>query len=329
LYEPRADEAPPGTPVTARARLRPGSLVEVCSPREILATLDERGQCCGLPFMPEMLAHVGKRYRVAQVALKMCAPAGNVTLHPGFVYLDDLRCDGAAHGDCQAECRFFWRAEWLRPVRDDAPPLTVVPDQASLAELAEVAAANVRAIDGEDRWRCHATNFLDVGTPCSWKEPRQYAREVRSRNVTLRHLVRVVAGAAGRVAGRRLGLVERLTFAGSDRVEGDTLDLQPGELVEIRSAEEIGRTLDERGRHRGLTFTDEMAQHCGEQFRVRRRVERIIDEGSGRMLHFKKTACITLEGLVCSGDRATRVWFCRKDLYPFWREAWLRRVDAQ
>jgi hypothetical protein len=145
----------------------------------------------------------------------------------------------------------------------------------------------------------------------------------------MRHFVRVVAGALGRVAGRRLRLVDRLTFAGPARVDGDTLDLQPGELVEIRSAEEIGRTLDESGRHRGLTFTDEMAQHCGKQFRVRRRVDRIIDEGSGRMLHFKKYACITLEGLVCSGDRATRVWFCRKDLYPYWREAWLRRVDGR
>jgi hypothetical protein len=34
--------------------LRRGDLVEVNSPAEILATLDERGDLEGLPFMPEM-----------------------------------------------------------------------------------------------------------------------------------------------------------------------------------------------------------------------------------------------------------------------------------
>jgi hypothetical protein len=314
-------------------RLRPGTLVEVRPPDEILDTLDERGACGGLPFMPEMLRHVGQRYRIAQVALKMCAPAGNVTLRSGLVYLDDLRCDGTAHGGCQAECRFFWHEEWLRPVSAHEPSTDTSDDTVGLEKLGAVAASNVRVERDEqetdERWRCHATQFLDVGTPCSWKEPRQYVREITARNVTVRHFLRVVGGAMSRVAGRRLRLVDRLQFAGANRMDGESLDLRPGELVEVRSAEEIGRTLDDTGRHRGLTFTDEMAQHCGKRFRVRRRVERIIDEGTGRMLHFRKTACITLEGVVCTGDRATRVWFCRKDLYPFWREAWLRRVEIE
>ena len=118
-----------------------------------------------------------------------------------------------------------------------------------------------------------------------------------------------------------------MKLAGKSRSDGERLGLQPGEWVEIRSAEEIGRTLDEQSRHRGLKFTEEMVQYCGRQFRVRRRVERIVDETSGRMLMFKND-CVALEGLVCSGDRATHVWFCRRDLHPYWREAWLKRVDG-
>ena len=40
--------------------LRIGEIVEVRSPEEILATLDENGELDGLPFMPEMLAWCGR-----------------------------------------------------------------------------------------------------------------------------------------------------------------------------------------------------------------------------------------------------------------------------
>ncbi len=45
-------------------RLIHGDLVDVCSAEEIAATLDENGSVAGLPFMPEMLDSLGKRYRV-------------------------------------------------------------------------------------------------------------------------------------------------------------------------------------------------------------------------------------------------------------------------
>ena len=42
------------------------------SEAEILATLDENGELDGLPFMPEMLAWCGRRFRVDKLALKLC-----------------------------------------------------------------------------------------------------------------------------------------------------------------------------------------------------------------------------------------------------------------
>ena len=45
-----------------------------------------------------------------------------------------------------------------------------------------------------------------------------------------------------------------------------------------------------------------MAQHCGQRFQVHRRVERVIDEPSGRMLEFRKNAYISLEGLFCTSN---------------------------
>jgi hypothetical protein len=69
-----------------------------------------------------------------------------------------------------------------------------------------------------------------------------------------------------------------------------------------------------------------MLPACGKTFRVRRRIERIIDEKTGRMLKMKND-CITLEGLVCNGERSPGRWFCPRGLYPYWREAWLKRVE--
>ena len=56
-----------------KLKLRPGDLVEVRSEAEILATLDANGRLDNLPFMPEMLAHCGRQYRVEKRA-DSCEP---------------------------------------------------------------------------------------------------------------------------------------------------------------------------------------------------------------------------------------------------------------
>ena len=58
------------TPLTTR--LRPGDLVEVKAPDEILQTLDVDGTLDHLPFMPEMIELCGKRFSVSRRVLKTC-----------------------------------------------------------------------------------------------------------------------------------------------------------------------------------------------------------------------------------------------------------------
>ena len=84
--------------------------------------------------------------------------------------------------------------------------------------------------------------------------------------------------------------------------------------------------LTDQGRNRGLWFDREMAVFCGEAFQVRERVTRIVDERDGTMLEFGSD-CITLESNWCSGDRSMGRWFCPRNIYGFWRECWLERVD--
>ena len=55
------------------------------------------------------------------------------------------------------------------------------------------------------------------------------------------------------------------------------LYLRCGETVEVRSADEILRTLDDRGRLDALPFMPEMLRFCGRRFRVRKRAHKTCD----------------------------------------------------
>ena len=103
----------------------------------------------------------------------------------------------------------------------------------------------------------------------------------------------------------------------------DILDLQPGEVVEVRSMEEILKTLDDQRRHRGLAFAAEMREYCGRRFRVFKRVDRFILEsypGKVRSLHHT----VLLEAALCKGIGKG----CDRSCFHFWREAWLKRVSG-
>ena len=95
-------------------------------------------------------------------------------------------------------------------------------------------------------------------------------------------------------------------------------------MVRVRSAEEIYATLDEAATLDGLPFTEEMLPYCGRTARVRARVTRLLDQHTGRMID-TKADCMVLEGVVCVPDHHR---FCPRDIYPYWREAWLERVES-
>jgi hypothetical protein len=104
--------------------------------------------------------------------------------------------------------------------------------------------------------------------------------------------------------------------------EEEILNLQPGEWVEVKSEQEILSTLDENRRYKGLYFMGGMRECCGKQYRVLKRVERILLETNQELRKMKDT--VLLEGAMCNGQ----VWYgCDRSCYYFWREAWLKRVE--
>ena len=320
--------------------LKIGELVEIRPPSEILATLDERGRLDALPFMPEMLQFAGKQFRVSKRAFKTCDQVKNSGMYrmERTVHLEGLRCDGSAHGGCQAGCLIFWKEGWLKRAGDDgqeaaaAPPATIVATLETLQRETRPPGAG----PDEEIFSCQNTAIPEAApTHIPGWDVRQYIEDVTSGNAPVRQVVRGLAiHLFNKLQWANRKFLPRLLLINGGRsypqVEGrvqgrtpkETLDLQPGELVEVKSREEIFQTLDQSGHNRGLRFDIEMLRYCGKQARVQRRVNRLIDEKTGKMVHIKGD-CIVLDGFICAADFHQS---CPRGIEEYWREIWLKRV---
>lgn len=102
----------------------------------------------------------------------------------------------------------------------------------------------------------------------------------------------------------------------------ESLNLKPGEIVEVKSKEEILKTLDIRGRNRGLEFMPEMLKYCGKRFKVFKKVDRMILDVTGHVRRISNT--VILEGAICDGSAHKG---CQRTCFCLWREIWLKRVE--
>jgi len=102
----------------------------------------------------------------------------------------------------------------------------------------------------------------------------------------------------------------------------DSLNLQPGDWVEVRPLKEILAMLDENRKSRGLLWMGGMEQFCGKKLRVFKKVEIISLETTGELRKLTSPT-VFLEGAYCDG---TCVGGCDRSCFHFWRESWLKKV---
>lgn len=95
-----------------------------------------------------------------------------------------------------------------------------------------------------------------------------------------------------------------------------------GDVVEIRSLDDIVQTLDASGCFDALPFMPEMAQLCGQRARVYRCVDKIYDYGRSNTLKRLEDA-VLLAGLRCDGSAHDG---CQASCYLLWKRSWLRPV---
>jgi len=331
------------------ADYRSGDTVRVKTATEIAQTLDANGRLDGLPFMPEMLRFCGQVVKVSRSAHKTCDTVnktGGRSLTQ-TVHLGDLRCDGAAHGGCQALCLLYWKNAWLEPVSDPATNQDAAVEYDAGASDLEKRLVVSQQRGGRTSYRCQATLLPEFTTLLPWWHVGQYWRDLRSRNVRLGEMLgtfvlqflrnrmhwppyRLWVGLHN-LLQKPLGnynvtLGKPGVIPVGKPTPVDDLNLCEGELVEVKPYEEIRQTLNHEGKNRGMRYDIEMQPFSGRQFRVAKRVTRIIDEVTGEMLEMK-TPSIILEGGYCPAKFSRLRLFCPRRLPGFYRENWLRRVE--
>lgn len=101
------------------------------------------------------------------------------------------------------------------------------------------------------------------------------------------------------------------------------VSLAAGDLVRVRSEEEIRATLNARNELKGCMFVDAQRQYCGTIQRVLKPVERFVDERNYRVKRAK--GLVLLDGLMCEGKLDYD--HCDRSCFYLWREEWLERID--
>jgi hypothetical protein len=305
--------------MTATVRLYPGDLVEVKTPEEILDTLDAEGTLAKLPFMAEMLELCGKRFRVFRRVVKTCTSGSGSSTMRAFpdddvVVLEGIRCTGADHDGCQKACMIFWREAWLRKVTDvSAPP-------SPLGQRVESLRARLKTKIGPNAYFCQASELARAAPQLS--RPQRFTKcfaEIAAKNCTpLQMLQRISIWAFWRVRRAVLGPFGRGT---NKTTPAQSLNLEPGQLVKVKSMEEISQTLDEKSFNRGLWFSPDMGLICGTEQCVERKVDKLVVDCTGEMRQLRNT--VYLEGSMC-GCAHVAFGGCSRGEFAYWREIWLK-----
>ncbi|HKD82305.1 MAG TPA: hypothetical protein VKH81_21620 [Candidatus Angelobacter sp.] len=314
-----------------------GDRIAVRSPQEILATLDSNGTLDGHPFMPEMLAFCGKSFRVHRRVEKTCVDveppidSNRRFAKNDVVTLEGVRCDGSGHDGCMRGCRIYWKEAWLRPA--DGGKTAVPVDEPAFPELR----SRLKVKADEQRYFCQSTELIRAteafpGRMKPWLV-RIALRQIRQRDLSALQVARLFV--------RWIRLRLHRAVAGDDRIRGPhtkgtpsaVLDLKPGELVRIKTVDEIVATLDRKKKNRGISVCQEMTRCCGKVAEVRYRVTRLIEERSGTMRELNHT--VTLQNprgepslcdeCLCYGEMGD----CPRGELMYWREIWLERVREQ
>ncbi len=106
--------------------------------------------------------------------------------------------------------------------------------------------------------------------------------------------------------------------------EYGSLQILPGDIIKVRSKEEIQSILDDWGGYKGCIFTPEMYEYCDKTFKVLKRIEYFYDEIKEKMCKCKNI--VILEGVTCSGQRRMFSESCDRNCFLFWHLSWLEKV---
>lgn len=171
-----------------------------------------------------------------------------------------------------------------------------------------------RTPQNAELWECQAvTNALHGKEPVTDAVRRYYIKYRRKISDRVR-------GVTKEQTSRPVSTELKPALRAESRLSGPAL--QEGDRVVVRSFEEIGKMLDERGFTKGCKFLEQMSQYCGQEYFVVRRIDRFYDELTARLC--KAKGIVLLDQVYCDG---TQVGGCDRMCLLFWRTEWLKKLD--
>ena len=97
-----------------------------------------------------------------------------------------------------------------------------------------------------------------------------------------------------------------------------------GDIVRIRSHEEIRTTLNRWNQLKGCAFMPEMIHYCETRQKIHKKVEQFLDERD--YLIKKCNGIYILENVFCEGT--DDFGSCDRSCFFFWREEWLEKAES-
>ncbi|MBN2009500.1 hypothetical protein JW960_09175 [candidate division KSB1 bacterium] len=297
---------------------RRGNIVEVRPFHEIEQTLDENGQLDRMPFMPEMVQYCGQRFRVTRRVHYVCVDGNGMRGMNDTVTLENNYCDGSVHDGCQKACTLFWKTAWLKYPSGDETDATQ-QDKLSTTDVLKT------RDEVTNKYICQSTCLASATCLLTRRlKPVFLAKELFSGNqrfdkflTNFGHYLRY------KLANGSTNSVCHMLKGKSDQAPRESLKLKAGDWVEVKTPDEIAGTLDTTGKNHGLVFTSEMHHFCGKRYQVRQRLDKMVSETSGQMVKLRDT--VLLENVTCFGICK---FGCSRQLFHYWREIWLKKIDS-
>jgi hypothetical protein len=268
-----------------------GETVRIVPEEAILKSVDPRTKALdGCLFMEQMGDYCGNTYRILKVVRVFLDERQHRTFEPKspMYLLEGLTCNGRVSEfphRCDRRCFLLWHEQWLG--RSDQGPSSRLDDRKKPSS------------SSAGSTRCQLQLYDELGHKNPWLNEKlqfsiarlgHYRRKIRARLHTRNH-------AAARV-----------------QIPRD--EIRSGDLVRVRTAEEIKGTLDRRGQTGGCGFAGPMYRYCGKEFRVVEKVDHFFDQARERFCKCKDL--FLLEGAYCDS--------CDRNCFYFWHINWLGKV---
>ena len=247
-----------------------------------------------------------------------------------MVVLDGPRCDGHGHDGCKRGCKIFWKEDWLRPI-DAVTATTQSPGNRAPVNCVP----RLKVKSDENRYFCQSTELFKATEAFPGKQKpwmvRIVFREIRNGDLSVSEVSKLLVLWSWQRLRRAAG-GEQWLCGPHQRTPSASLGLKPGELVRVKSRAQIVQTLDHRRRNRGLGICYEMTRCCGGEAEVRYRVDRIIDERTGKMRELHDTVTLhNMRNNKTLGDECLcfdQLGDCPRGELMYWREIWLERANG-